>query len=227
MKYLPLILSILLVAACGFETTTNTATTNTGKKTPTATTTPSTSKGVAQPRSADSKWLCIPGKQVGQITATSSEADIIAAYGAQNVVRKTIGLGEGETVEGTVVFPNTPNELIIEWASGKAYQQPAKIRIEKNNTAWKTDQGIGIGTSLDALKRINGKAFKFAGFEWDYAGFTNDWQGGNISTKLVVFLEANNPEAIYPDLVGDGLFSSNHPKAAAAELLVRSMEIQF
>ena len=230
MKYLPLIACLLLVVACGWETTTsNTANTVTETETPTtAPSTPTeTSKSVSQSRSANAKWLCIPGKQVGKITASSSEAAIIATYGKENVVRQTIGLGEGEMTEGTVVFPNTPNELIIEWAAGQTYQRRANIRIEKNNTSWKTDQGIGIGTSLAALKQINGKDFKFAGFEWDYAGFTNDWQGGQINKKLTVFLEANNPEAIYPDLVGDGLFSSAHPKAVAADLRVRSLVINF
>ena len=230
MKNLFLIVCLSLMVACGFETT-NTNTTNTiTEKEPTTNIAPppaSTSKTISQSRSANAKWLCIPGKQVGKITATSSEADIIAAYGKENVERRTIGLGEGETTEGTVVFPNTPNELIIEWAAGKTYQQPAKIRIEKGNASWKTDQGIGVGTSFAELKRINGKDFEFAGFEWDYAGFTDHWKEGKISSSLGLFLEPNNPAAIYPDLVGDKLFSSSHPKAAAADLRVRSLVINF
>jgi len=230
MKYIPLFLLLLSLGACEWETS-NTNTSNAvtpTKETPNVNVAPTTTtKTVAQPRSANSQWLCIPGKQVGKIKNTSSEAAIIAAYGKDNVVRRTIGLGEGETTEGTVVFPDTDNELIIEWAEGQAFKKPAKIRIEKNNTNWKTDQGIGIGTTLAELRRINGKDFKFAGFEWDYAGFTNAWEGGKVNKNLSLFLDANNPEAIVPDLMGDDLFSSSHPKAAAADLRVRSLVIHF
>ncbi len=82
---------------------------------------------------------------------------------------------------------------------------------------------LGIATNF----KINGKDFQFAGFEWDYSGYTNDWQAGRISKSLAVFLEPTNPEAVYPDLLGDDLFSSNHPKAKAAQLKVRSMIIRF
>lgn len=231
MKNLLLILSLLSMVACEWETstTTNTSGTTTPKETkPNIDSRPNgTPQNVAQPRSNDAKWLCIPGKQVGKILNTSTEAAIITAYGKEQVIRRMIGLGEGEMIEGTVVFPDTDNELIIEWAEGKAFQKPAKIRIEKSNTSWKTDQGIAIGTTLADLQKINGKDFKFAGFEWDYAGFTNDWQDGKIDKKLSVFLEANNPEAIYPELVGDVLFPSSHPKATAADLRVRSLVIEF
>ena len=230
MKYIPLLILLLSLGACEWETSsTNTSNAVTPtKETLNVNASPSTtSRSVTQPSSANSQWLCIPGKQVGKIKNTSSEADIIVAYGQENVARRTIGLGEGETTEGTVVFPDTDNELIIEWTAGKAYQKPAKVRIEKNNTNWKTDQGIGIGTTLAELKRINGKDFKFAGFEWDYAGFANAWEGGKVNKKLTVFLDPNNPEAVMPDLMGDELFSSSHPKAAAADLRVRSLVISF
>jgi len=231
MKYLSLLLFLCMsIVACEWDTnTTNSPGTTTKKETtPNVNVKPdATTKSLTQSRSTDTQWLCIPGKQVGKILNNSSEAAIIAAYGKENVVHRDIGLGEGETAEGTVVFPDTENELIIEWVAGQAYKKLAKIRIEKNNASWKTDQGIGIGTTLTELQKINGKDFKFAGFEWDYAGFTNDWQGGKIDKKLTVFLEANKPEAIYPDLLGDKLFPSNHPKAAAADLRVRSLVINF
>ncbi len=229
MKYIPLFLLLFSLGACEWETSsTNTSNAiNSTKETPNVNVAPTTPRTVSQPRSVNAQWLCIPGKQVGKIKSTSNEAAVIAAYGKENVVRRTIGLGEGETTEGTVVFPDTDNELIIEWADGQAFQKPAKIRIEKNNAQWKTDQGIGIGTTLAELQQINGKDFKFAGFEWDYAGFTNAWEGGKVNEKLTVFLDANNPEAVMPDLMGDELFSSSHPKAAAADLRVRSLVILF
>ena len=234
MRFILVAIFAYLLVSCWETTTTNTATpgavapTNTDGTTSTIAPQPrsnTATKNVGAPPAVAPKWLCVPGKQVGLIKNTSTEADIIQAYGKENVLRRTIGLGEGETAEGTVVFPDTDNEIIIEWVKSKAFQKPAKIRMEKANGSWKTGQGIGVGTTLAQLQAINGKDFKFAGFEWDYSGIANNWQGGNIDKQITVFLEANKPEAIYPDLIGDALFESSHPKAKAADLRVRTLVI--
>ncbi len=231
MKNLLFLLSFVLLSACWEDTTSTTNKPTVPKETPSSTknglTTKSTTNGTSGSRSVDQKWLCIPGKQVGMISANTTEESIKMAYGKENVIRRTIGVGEGETIEGTVVFPDTNNEVSIEWAADAPFKRPTKVRIAKGNTSWKTDQNISIGTTLAQLQRINGKDFNFAGFEWDYAGFTQDWQGGKINPKLSVFLEAGKPEAAFPDLLGDVLFSSSHPKAAAADLRVRAMIIEL
>ena len=231
MKNLFFLLPFLFLNACWEDTTNTTKKPNISQEATNSTknelTTKSTPSGTSSARSVDQKWLCIPGKQVGMVSAHTTEEAIKMAYGKENVIRRTIGVGEGETIEGTVVFPDTDNEIIIEWAADKPFQKPAKVRIEKGNTSWTTDQKISIGTTLAQLQRINGKDFKFAGFEWDYAGFTQDWQGGKINSKLTVFLEAGKPEAAFPDLLGDALFLSNHPKAVAADLRVRAMLIEL
>ena len=172
-------------------------------------------------------WTCIPGEKVGLIHKKFTEADIIKAYGKENVNRQQISLGEGEITNATVLFPKTDNQLFITWQLDKPFQVISEILIEQENAAWMTSQGIGIGTTLEELIKINKKDFQFAGFEWDYSGYTNDWQGGQIDKELAVFLEPTHPEAVYPDLLGDALFSSNHPKAKAAALKVRAMIIRF
>lgn len=172
-------------------------------------------------------WTIISGQKVGLIEANFGEADIIKAYGKENVVREEIGVGEGESTTATVLFSKTDNEIFVSWKTGKEFQEISEILIENTESPWTTSQGVSIGTSLEELAKINGKEFKFAGFEWDYSGFTNDWQGGKIDKNLTVFLEPDNPEVIYPDLLGDSLFSSDNPKAKEAKLKVRSMIINF
>ncbi len=230
MKNLLFLLLFISLSAC-WDTTSTTNKPTDPKEKPTATnnglTTKNTPNDNASSRSIDQKWLCIPGKQVGMISAHTTEESIKMAYGKENVIRRTIGVGEGETIEGTVVFPNSNNEISIEWATDRPFERPTKVRIQKGNTPWKTDQNISIGTTLSQLQRINGKDFKFAGFEWDYAGYTQDWQGGKINPDLTIFLEAGQPEAAFPDLLGDELFLSSHPKAVAADLRVRAMVIEL
>jgi len=172
-------------------------------------------------------WTCVPGKQVGLITPKSTEGDIIFAYGKENVTRGEIGLGEGFMAKGTILYPNTENELSIIWKEDQPYKQIQSIRVMKEGTQWKTAEGISIGTSLEDLIKINGKDFKFAGFEWDFAGVVLDWDGGTIDKNLKMYLEPTNEEAIFPDLLGEETFSTSLPKAKEAGLKVGSFEIVF
>lgn len=172
-------------------------------------------------------WTCIPGEKIGLINKSFTEGDIIKAYGVENVNRKEIGLGEGEMTNATIVFPNTENEISIIWKRDQPYKAIEQITIDHQDASWATNQGIGIGTTLEELIKINGKDFQFAGFEWDNSGYTNEWAGGKIPKSLVVYLEPSKPEAVYPDLLGDGLFSSNNPKAKEADLKVRGLAFKF
>ena len=96
-----------------------------------------------------------------------------------------------------------------------------------DGTPWKTQSGIGMGSSLEDLEDVNGGPFKFYGFEWDYAGTTNEWQDGKINKNLTVVLTPVNPEAVFPELLGDQLFSSENPKAREAGLKVSAIIINF
>ena len=170
-------------------------------------------------------WTIIPGEKVGLIEKDFTEADIIGRYGRENVVRKEIGIGEGEMATATVLFPGTANELTILWQPNQKFTKLERFIIENEKSPWTTSQGVAVGTSLDKLEEINGGPFQFAGFEWDNSGYANDWQDGRIPDNVIVFLEPSNPKLVYPDLLGDGLFSSENEKAKAAGLYVRAVEI--
>ncbi|MEM9919439.1 MAG: hypothetical protein AAF990_15150 [Bacteroidota bacterium] len=179
------------------------------------------------PKPSAEKRQIVAGKNVGPIEASFSEADIIQAVGADNVVRKEYGIGEGETAPASIVFPDSPKELVVFWKPDQLYQSIDYIRIEQPEASWRTSQDIGIGTTLEQLIILNGKEFNFYGFDWDYAGLAKDWNGGFIHKKLEVFLVAENPEAVYPHLLGDKLYSSSNLKARAADLVVDVMVIRF
>ncbi len=175
----------------------------------------------------ESNWLCIPNKQVGLIKAKDDEEKIIESFGKENVIRDNVGIGEGEMTAATIVFPNTANELIIEWQSEYEYKKLSRIRIERENAEWVTEEGIKIGTTLQELLEINGKDFYFYGFGWDYGGTTNEWEDGNVNSQLTVFLDPQKQGGVPQELLGDGLFSSSNPKAKEAQLEVAAFIIYF
>ncbi|MDH3651474.1 MAG: hypothetical protein OEQ53_17460, partial [Saprospiraceae bacterium] len=90
---------------------------------------------------------------------------------------------------------------------------------------WKTDLGVGIGSSLKNVESINGKPFLVSGFGWDYAGTTFDWKRGSITEKLVVtFEEPNRPHS---SLIGDQGILSDDTRLSRLNPKVRTMRILF
>jgi hypothetical protein len=127
-------------------------------------------------------WTIVPGQSVGPITGNSSEADLIKGFGRQNVKRVQVDVGEGETVPGTVIFPNDPRKrAYVLWRDTSARRQPESVRINSRNTLWKTNRGITIGTSLKTIEQLNGGAFVLTGFAWDYSGTVLHSNGGRLS----------------------------------------------
>lgn len=169
----------------------------------------------------------IPGNSFGPIQQNDTEANVRTYYGKENLSRNNISVGEGEFVPGTVVYADTEKEFTILWKPNWPYTQIDRIRFEEDNTPWKTEKGISVGTTLEDLVRINGKEFTFLGFEWDYAGRVFDWKGGAINDKTGIFLIPENPEAVYPHLLGDKEYSSADTHAKNAGLKVDVVEIVF
>ena len=172
-------------------------------------------------------WICIPGEQVGRIKANFNGSDIYKTFGKENVLETEIGLGEGETKKGLLVFPKTNNEIQVLFQGKEEMTKLESIRIKGTDSKWKTDSGIKVGATLEQLVAVNGKDFNFYGFEWDYAGKLANWDGGKLNDKLSVFLEATNEEAVFPNLLGDIEFSSSNPKAKEAGLKVSEILINF
>ena len=131
------------------------------------------------------EWTIVPGINVGPIVSTTSEQSLVNILGKNNVIRTRVYLGEGEYVNGTLIFPKSRFEAEIVWKG--EYSKPEYIRTVGDG--WVTENGVRKGLSLEALIRINGGHFGFTGFEWDYPGRVVDWKNGKLSNKLMVKLD--------------------------------------
>ena len=136
--------------------------------------------------SSDESWLIVPGAKVGPITAKTSEADLIQVYGKANVQSKDIEVGEGFTEPGTVIYPeNLTRTASIIWRDQKSKRFPNTITISgEKKSAWKTVQGITIGTTLKELERSNGKPFFLLGPGQDYSGTVISWEKGKLEKEF-------------------------------------------
>lgn len=172
-------------------------------------------------------FTIVPGERVGMITANTTEAKLQETYGADKIKIQSVPIAEGDIQEGVVLYPGTSNEIEIIWETAASEGTPAFIRIGKDSTQWKTSEGITVGTSLEKLEEINGKPFTFYGFEWDYGGLVMDWNGGKLTSNLVIALVPQNFEAMGDDMLGEVQLSSDDPKVRALQPRVGSIVVTF
>lgn len=150
---------------------------------------------------------------------TTSEKNLIGYFGAKNVKRQKVSLGEGETADGTVIYPNdAKRRASFVWKNTKKRDIPEAIFVCDTPSLWRLPNEITTGTTLIELEKLNGKPFKLSGFDWDNGGTVLSWNGGKLesafkskSGKVSATLQLVPTAKNYPDeLIGDKeLLSSN------------------
>jgi hypothetical protein len=131
-------------------------------------------------------WHITPGGKAGVVNSQMTEVGLVAIFGRDNVTWGDIGVGEGETEPGTILFASDSyRRLEILWTDNKRRALPKQAQIfGSGKSRWETTAGISLGTSLKELERLNGKPFRLYGFEVDYEGTVRSWDGGNLAKKL-------------------------------------------
>lgn len=150
---------------------------------------------------------------------TTSEKNLIGYFGAKNVKRQKVSLGEGETADGTVIYPNDAKRRVsFVWKNTKKRDAPQIIFVCDTPSLWGLPNDITTGTRLIELEKLNGKPFKLSGFDWDNGGNVLSWNGGKLesalkskSGKVSATLQLVPTASNYPDeLIGDReILSSN------------------
>lgn len=178
--------------------------------------------GCGSAPAADDRVI-IPGQRVGAIVRTTSLADLKRVYGASNVQPADVAVGEGETVPGAVVFPSdSARRVEIAWHDSTGLV-PRFVAIRGDHSAWHTDTGVTLGTSLARLAELNGRAFVLLGFGWDYEGTVVSWEGGALGshdsthTRFIVRLHptAQAADSFRQSVLGDREYRSDRAAMTA------------
>ncbi|WP_395735831.1 hypothetical protein [Prosthecobacter sp.] len=157
------------------------------------------------------------GKRVGLIKPGMTSTDIERAYGKDNLKLQKIPGAEGEEIDGAKLFAETDRELEIVWDPDNE-KKKVVFDIRVIGKAWKFDNGLKSGMTVEEVEKINGKPFKIAGFEWDYGGYAN-FEGGKLDGKVSIRFSPT-VENIPEYLSGDKQLSSSDKKLRAAKPVV-------
>ncbi len=116
-------------------------------------------------------------------SADTSETDLIARFGAENVTTApVIGLDDGPS-EGTVLFSSTSDARVeILWLDRESKRRPAWIMVKGEHSRWRTTKRITLGIDLLTLEQANRRPFRLAGFDTERQGAVISWAGGQLET---------------------------------------------
>ncbi len=123
----------------------------------------------------------------GPFARNADERTLARIFGAENVERANIPVGEGNTEPGTAIFAKDPEKRIdILWHD--AYARP-NVVIIRNGSTWPVavtglDKPVSNGATLAEIETMNGKPFTLTGFGWDLGGYSNSWDGGRLDKPV-------------------------------------------
>lgn len=189
--------------------------------------------GVACRHPSPSAWTIVPGARLGPFSVQGTEADLRSQFG-DAVQPRPFSIGEGESVPGSVVFPDDPRRRVeIAWRDTTRRRELKTVRVDGEASLWRLENRVGIGATLVELERMNGRPFRLAGFGWDHQGVVRSWNGGTLepTMKSVYLYFAPDPRQVngpaYRRVMGDREFSSNDSDVRALEPRVARMVIAF
>ncbi|AUT03401.1 hypothetical protein CLI64_24960 [Nostoc sp. CENA543] len=158
--------------------------------------------------------LIVPGERVGPVTRTTTRKDLAKIFGASSLVDKTIPGAEGiGNFAATQVNLSQGRSFLIVWSDNNR-TKPSEVR--DLGTAWKTREGIGVGTPWSVLRQKLGD-FKLFGLGWDYGG-TILLESSKLSRyegKLIIRVSADTKASErypqdYQAVSGDRTFASTN-----------------
>lgn len=168
----------------------------------------------------------------GPFAKSATHASLVKAFGPRHVAIAQVGIGEGETVTASIVFPREKSRRIeVLWIDENRRRNPSEIRTGVAST-WRTAQGLRRGMTLSEVEALNGRPFKLYGFGFDYGGTTLDWNGGALAapaggcTPVLRFTmrEGADNAGVY---VGEQSFMSDDEGMRKAAPVVDAVGLRF
>lgn len=186
-------------------------------------------------------WVIIPNEKIGPLIKNDIDKQdavkvVKNAFGEKNVKQLNFSIGEGQTIPGFAIYPNTENEIDFYITNKEIlFKLPAYNTYFDSNPdlssqiKWKISNGIKIGSTLSEVQKINGKSFNLSGFEWDYPGVVSSWLNGSIASELsVVFQQtAKKQPSGYEQILGNVIISSDNPVLRETDPVVNFIYIKW
>jgi hypothetical protein len=169
----------------------------------------------------------------GPFARDTDHKRLVASFGRENVIQKTVYEPEGLEVRASIVFPrDSVRRLVVLWSDEKALRHPARIDLE--GSGWSGPEGLRIGSSIEAVEAVNGRPFVLYGFQWDYGGRIATWNGGRLEHLPggcrfypVLNSDADASESAQMQVADDRKYASNSPLMRAAKPTIIGLHLRY
>jgi hypothetical protein len=167
----------------------------------------------------------------GLVKLSDNYKQIVNKYGVENLRDLENDQFESDnTVMTTVVNHGKRDQFTIYWET--FHETISSIEATNPNSPFKDEFGIGIGTNMEELVEINGKAITCNGFLWEFGGLITSFNEGKLKGPAenravrywLELKEENNPNM---EITGEGEFKSDSPemKKSLKNIVVNSIGI--
>lgn len=164
-----------------------------------------------------------PGRVGAIVKGSTKPDDLVKVYTAAYVKLGKIHTVEGQQQPGAILFQGTSSELqVVFTEDGKKIEF---VRIV--GAAWSTKEGLRVGTTLAELERINGGAFQFSGFGWDYGGAVKAGGRALRGLGITIAYTKNGDSRAARQVMGENQFSSRHPALKTLGVVVSQIVVGF
>lgn len=137
--------------------------------------TDASSEAAPEPRVSDQPLNC-----TYPVKPDATAESLLAEYG-ERAVTGMLSMPDNEVVDGVILFRDQPDERIEVIFRDKEMTKVAEVRLGEDAAAWHGPGGIGKGTTLAEVQKVNGP-FLMSGFRFDWGGEVTDWRGGKLET---------------------------------------------
>jgi hypothetical protein len=161
--------------------------------------------------------------RVGPVKADMKLAELKKLIPADDLKLEKVPGPEGSEFSAVILWKGTPRELEVLYDEMSDAKQLTDVRIIGKD--WQLPGGLKHGMTIAEVEKINGKAFKVLGFDWDYAGHASFEDGGRLQGHIGVRFDPSTE--IDPSLAGDQYISTTNKKLRASGVKVTEITVHL
>jgi hypothetical protein len=179
-------------------------------------------RSCSAPPKRDNRTIC--GRtRIGPITPETNRKNLDEFFDPTLLADGPVELGEGETGTGTIVNRGRPDSATVVWTDETRSRILQVLRL---GPGWRTEQGLGVGSSLAELVTALGPQVAVLGYGWDYGG-TVILSGTALDNSGIYFRTSPRNQAADANarVSGDRPFAAISPEVRALDPVVSSVDV--
>ena len=118
----------------------------------------------------------------GVFAKDTNHLKLAVKYDSRNIAFTEVDGPDQSKMKATVLFPRDPKRRLEVLWDNEAARTGVQVISINGRSHWGAPKGLKLGMSIEALQKLNQRAFKLSGFGPDGNAAVLDWQGGALAS---------------------------------------------